>query len=134
MRRFPLIRWLPLGAVLMLATLPLAGRLQAPCATAEAARTPVAVLTAPVSQPPSPFLATPALTLKLPVAELGGLVPGAGAASQHSDPSITAPRGTDEHRSRVRILQLRHDAFAADNLAARAGLLSSRTTAPPPLG
>lgn len=143
MRRFPLIRWVPLGAVLALAVLPLAARHQLPCHAVAAAcapaaplteadHTPPTVLATPASQPPSPFLAATGLALKVPAADLGGMLPRAGATTQHSTPSDAATRTSSIIRTRLRVLRLRHGAYAADGLAARAGLLARRATAPPP--
>lgn len=140
MRHSPVTRWLTLWGLLALATLLAPGRLPAPGALvpeegnppadARIADARTAVLAPPTHLPPSPYLATSGLVLELPAAETGGSAPRAGSTA-----STTASKGDPvQHaaRSRVRVLELSHDTFAADNLAARAGLLSYRTTAPPP--
>lgn len=137
-------RWLSLWSLLVLvAVLPVAGRLHVPCGSAELASSsapaapaathlPAAVLASPASQPPSPFLATASLVLKLPAAELGGALLRSGAMPRVSGPHDATNRTTNIVRTRIRILELRHDTYAAEDLAARAGLLSARSTAPPP--
>jgi hypothetical protein len=131
MRRYPLIRWLTLWGLLALAALPAPDRSRAPGGLVPEA-VDSAVLAAPASQPPSPFLATSGLILELPALEPGWSAPHARATSPTADPGGARGRASGAARSRIRVLALRHDTFAADNLAARAGLLSARTTAPPP--
>jgi hypothetical protein len=144
MRRFPLSRWIPLGAILVLTILPLAGWYHLSHHTVEAASAPAplaetdhttTVLANPASPPPSPFLAAASLAIKVPVAELGGFLPLARAATQCSNPSYTATRTSSIVHTRLRVLRLRHDIYAASGLAARAGLLSRKATIPPlPIG
>lgn len=132
MSRKPRIRWLTYGAALFIVAIVIAGvtRTSSPDS---AAYTPQATaLGAPAQQLPSPVLATAGLALELPATELGTRSPRSGQATRSTDPLTVGTRTISTAASRARVIELCHANFAADNLAARAGLLSSRTTAPPP--
>jgi hypothetical protein len=126
------IRRLLLGAALVIATIMAAGTPRAPIASVAGDRPPADALASPSRHLPSPFLAATGLVAELPAAELGVRGPQPGSTIRSTDPLSTASHSPSTTASRIRGIQLRHDGFAAENLAARAGLLSCRTTAPPP--
>jgi hypothetical protein len=126
------IRRLLLGAALVIATIMAAGTPRAPIASVAGDRPPADALASPSRHLPSPFLAASGLALELPAAELGLRGPQPGQTLRSADPVTTGTRSISTLASRIPVIQIRHEAFAARDHAARAGLLSYRTTAPPP--
>jgi hypothetical protein len=121
-------------AALIIGAVVAAGGARPPATTAPYPSThgPADALATPSRHLPSPFLAASGLALELPAAELGLRGPQPGQTLRSADPVTTGTRSISTLASRIPVIQLRHEAFAARDHAARAGLLSYRTTAPPP--
>lgn len=134
MSRFLRDWWRPLGVALMAAALLAAPAGSAAHPPAEGDLSTAAALRAPTAHHPSPFLAAIGISAELPAAEVGSGGPRPGSPPRATDwaGAGSGTSSTTASASRIRGQQLLHDDFAAENLAARAGLLSSRTTAPPP--
>lgn len=142
--RFPRLRSLPLWAIPLVGALALAAGLSLPGARGSGAHATVeAAAHAPPSRPadalsasrqrePAPFLASASPHLELPATERTPHGVGPARAARTFDRTAPGEYSLLAVASRIRVVQLRHASFAAAYAAARAGLLSSRTTAPPP--
>jgi hypothetical protein len=142
--RFPRLCTLSLWAIPLVGALALAAGLAMPgaggaarhSAVEAAAHAPVPptadAISAARKGEPAPFLASASPHLELPATERTPHGVGPARAARTFDRSTPGEYALRSVASRIRAVQLRHASFAAAHAAARAGLLTSRTTAPPP--